>query len=304
MKKLERVRTGISLLLIICLMISCKNGSDVENPNDQLQKEVEAIDTYLDQQGIVAIEHIQGVRMQVLELGTGFPANINSTIDADYSGKLFATGATFDQGNVRGALKSYIRGWHYAFTSLPAGSRAILYIPSFFAYGKNGQGTIPPDATLIFEVTFNEVVKTSTELQKLASDTVTIDNYLADKNIPAVKDATGLRYVITTPGSGPTPDWFSKVKINVSYKLLSDDAVVVATFNLEPDGTTNNLVIDQITDGLKLGLQKLQPGSKATLYVPSGLGFGTYGAGNGSQILIPANSNIIIDVELISIVTP
>jgi FKBP-type peptidyl-prolyl cis-trans isomerase len=304
MKNFNRVKFSILLVLIGSLVFSCNTSSDIENPNDQLVKELTAIDQYLEQQGITPFKHFYGIRIQILKLGTGLPAGANSSIDVDYTGKLFDGGTTFDVGTARGELKSFIDGWKSAFTSLPVGTEAVLYIPSLYGYGKTGKDVIPGNATLVFTVNFKEVVTTTQALQKLGQDTVAIDSYLSGKGITAVKDPTGLRYLITTPGSGPTPDWFSKVKIKVSYKLLSDDAVVVATFNLEPDGTTNNLVIDQLTDGLKLGLQKLQPGSKATLYVPSGLGFGTYGAGNGSQILIPANSNIIIDVELISIVTP
>jgi FKBP-type peptidyl-prolyl cis-trans isomerase len=304
MKNLKGIRIATLLGLICSMLVSCNNSSDGENPNDQLSTEIAAIDQYLSQQGITAFAHFSGVRIHILKFGTGFPANVKSTVDVNYTGKLFDGGSVFDAGTARGVLNTYIPGWQFSFTSLPAGTEAVLYIPSLYGYGKEGQGTIPANATLVFQVKFNEVVKTSQELQKLASDTVAIDTYLADKGINAVKDTTGLRYVITEPGSGVTPGWYDKVKFKSSYRLLSNDGAIVASFDQEPDETTNNLVIDQLTDGLKLGLQKMRAGGKATLYIPSGLGFGAYGAGNGSEIIIPANSNIIIDVEFTSIITP
>jgi FKBP-type peptidyl-prolyl cis-trans isomerase len=288
--------------MISSLILACDNSSDFVNPNDQLNKEITAIDQYLDQNGITAFEHFSGIRIQIVKLGTDFPAGVNSTVDVDYTGKLFDTGATFDAGNVKGALTTYISGWGYALTSLPAGSQAILYIPSYYGYGTAGQGSIPGNASLIFHIKFNEVVKTTTELQKFGSDTLAIDDYLTSKGIDAIKDTTGVRYVISEQGLGAPPTWFEKVKFKTRYRLLSDDAKVVAEFDQQPDETTNNLVIDQLADGLKFGLQKIGAGGKIKLYVPSGLGFGTKGASVGSEVVVPANANIIIDVELTSIV--
>jgi FKBP-type peptidyl-prolyl cis-trans isomerase len=303
MKSFRSVRIGILVGLIGSLVAACNNSSDIENPNDQLNREITAIDQYLDQQGITAFKHFSsGIRIQIVKMGTDFPAGIDSSIDVDYTGKLFDTGATFDAGNATGALSTYIHGWRYSLTSLPAGTQAVLYIPSLYGYGTAGKGSIPGNATLIFHVKFNRVVKSSAELQRLGSDTLAVDNYLSSKGIDAIKDTTGVRYVISEPGIGAPPTWFNKVKFKTKYRLLTSDANVVAEFEQEPDETTNNLVIDQIADGLKFGLQKIGIGGKITLYIPSGLGFGTRGASQGSEVIIPANSNIIIDLELISIV--
>lgn len=302
MKSFRSVRIGVLVVLISSLILACNSSSDFENPNDQLNREITAIDQYLDQNGITAFKHFSGIRIQIVTLGTGFPAGVNSTVDVDYTGKLFDTGATFDAGNAAGRLDSYIDGWGYALTSLPAGTQAVLYIPSYYGYGTGGQGSIPGNATLIFHIKFNKVVKTSAELQKLTADIAAVDNYLTSKGIDAVEDTTGVRYVISEAGLGAPPTWLEKVKFKAKYRLLSADANVVADLDQEPDETTNNLVIDQIADGLKFGLQKIGPGGKITLYLPSGLAFGPNGARNGSEVIIPENSNIIIDVELASII--
>jgi FKBP-type peptidyl-prolyl cis-trans isomerase len=156
----------------------------------------------------------------------------------------------------------------------------------------------------MFNVTFNEVVVTTTQQQKLASDTVAIDNYLSSKGIVAEKDTTGLRYVVTQLGTGSTPGWYDKIKVKIDYKLLSDDTKVVYTLQYEPTEDFFSRVIDQIPNGLKQGLQKLPAGSKATFYLASGLGYGPLGASIGGQQIIPANANIILDVEFTEIVTP
>jgi FKBP-type peptidyl-prolyl cis-trans isomerase len=302
MNSFRSIRIAVLIGLMSSLILACDNSSDFQNPNDQLNKEITAIDQYLDQNGITALEHFSGIRIQIVKLGADFPAGVNSTVDVDYVGKFFETGGTFDAGHAQGALTSYISGWGYALTSLPAGTQATLYIPSYYGYGTAGQGSIPGNATLVFHIEFNRVVKTTAELQKLGSDTVAIDNYLTSKGIDAIKDTTGVRYVIGEQGLGAPPTWFEKVKFKTKYRLLSDDTKVVAEFDQQPDETTNNLVIDQLANGLKFGLQKIGTGGKITLYVPSGLGFGTKGASVGSEVVVPANSNIIIEVELTSIV--
>ena len=50
-----------------------------------------------------------------------------------------------------------------------------------------------------------------------------------------------------------------------------------------------------------IGLQKLSAGSKAVLYIPSGFAFGADGASDGAGTSIPANANIIVEVEIGSI---
>ena len=59
------------------------------------------------------------------------------------SGKPFAF--TLGQGNV-------IPGWDQGIVGMKAGGRRLLVIPPDLAYGAQGQGNIPADATLIFVV--------------------------------------------------------------------------------------------------------------------------------------------------------
>ena len=156
----------------------------------------------------------------------------------------------------------------------------------------------------MFDVFFNAVIETSTQKQKLASDTVAIDNYLNTKGIIAEKDTTGLRYVVTQLGTGQKPTWYDKVKFKADYKLISDDTKVVHSVTYEPAEGFLSRVIDQIPNGLKQGLQRLPAGSKATFYLASGLGYGPPGASINGQVIIPPSSNIIIEVDFTEIVAP
>src|SRR5688572_23149119 len=264
-----KTKFGVMAIWLVVLILpfgltSCIKGDEPENPQAKLDKDIAAIDDYLTSNNINAIKDPSGVRMAISTLGTGFPAQNFSKVDVDYIGKLFSDGSTFDEGNIKTDLQNLIDGWKIAFITLPVGSRATLFIPSVYAYGSSGQQGIPANSILTFDVFFNEVIETSTQKQKLGTDTVAIDDYLSTKGIVAEKDTTGLRYVVTQLGAGQKPGWYDKVKFKADYKLLSDDTKIVHTVQWEPAEGFDSRVIDQLPNGLKQGLRKIPAGSKAT----------------------------------------
>jgi FKBP-type peptidyl-prolyl cis-trans isomerase len=302
-KYLRNLLLGISSGLFI---VACNDGPDLPNDLDQWVKDIQTIDNHLTNSGITAIKDPSGVRIVINTLGDGLPAHLSNGVDVDYVGRRFEDKFVFDQKlGYRNNLASLIQGWQAALVKIPVGSEATLYIPSLLGYGVDGKGAdVPPNTILEFDIVFNEVVLTTTEIQKLKDDTVAIDQYLSTRSIDAIKDPTGLRYVITQLGTGVTPTWYDKVEFKAAFKLLSNDAETVADLTFEPSESNFNRVIDQTPHGFKTALQKLPVGSKATLYIASGLGYGTQGARNGSAEVIPPNANIIVDIELIDIVSP
>lgn len=126
-----------------------------------------------------------------------------------------------------------------------------------------------------------------TQLQK---DITAIDAYLASKSIVAIKDASGLRYVISTAGDDSKPCLESQVKVNYTGKLLTTGVVFDSSKNTPVTFPLSNLIL-----GWQIGFVNFGKGTKATLYIPSGFAYGKNVAGS-----IPANSNLIFDIELIS----
>jgi len=230
----------------------------------------------------------------------------NPIVSVEYDGRLFPDGVSFDAGTTKMAVTRFIQGWQIALSLLPEGSRARVYIPSAWGYGPSGSPPkIPANAPLEFDMEFNELVRNSTELAQLRTDTATIVTYLTSKEIVTVKDTLGLRYVVTEQGTGVVPELYDKLKFNVKYRLLSDDTKTIADFDFEPSGEYLSRAVDQDADGIKKVLTTIPVGSKATLYLPSMLAFGPQGAkdNSGAQV-IPANANIIVYLELKEIVTP
>src|SRR5258706_7077113 len=57
--------------------------------------------------------------------------------------------------------------------------------------------------------------------EQLAKDSVIIENFLKEKNITAMKTASGIRYVITKPGKGENAKDGQTVKVNYAGYLLN-----------------------------------------------------------------------------------
>lgn len=299
---------GVALMAIWVGVSSCIH-SETEDDVTLLLDQTAEIDTYLATAapGAYIVHDINGVRMVITELGNGYPALINTSVDVDYVGTLFSNNQQFDAGSIKNtAVSTFIDGWKIALTTLPAGSKATVYIPSFFAYGKSGQGSVPGNAILVFDMNFKKIYRTQAELDRLAADTVAIDNYLDTNGITATRDTTGMRYVFTQNSAGARPTLYSKVSFHIAYKLLTDPTKTVGEYDLAPSSNGYNRVADQNSNGIKLALTKMSAGAKATFYLPSLLGYGTIGASDngGATQVIPANANLIVDITMNEILPP
>ena len=98
-----------------------------------------------------------GLQYEVLQEGTGNkPTSDRSRVTVHYEGKL-TNGKVFDSSYKRNqpasfGLNQVISGWTEGVQLMPQGSKFRFYIPSELGYGARGAGSIPPHATLVFDV--------------------------------------------------------------------------------------------------------------------------------------------------------
>ena len=101
-----------------------------------------------------------GIKYKISKKGTGDNAKTNDLLSVHYSLQLI-DGSEIDSSFTRGApieftcgVGQVIKGWDEAMQLLNKGSKARLVIPSELGYGSMGagNGVIPPNATLIFDV--------------------------------------------------------------------------------------------------------------------------------------------------------
>ena len=122
--------------------------------------------------------------------------------------------------------------------------------------------------------------------EQLKIDLEAIDAYLEINNIPAIPDPNNLiRYIIHEEGNGDSPETSNCVTTSYEGKFFNGN-----TFD-----QSDNLAfpLDAVILGFQIGLPLLQVGDSATLYIPSGFGYGPQGAPG-----IPANSNLIFNLRL------
>ena len=145
--------------------------------------------------------------------------------------------------------------------------------------------------------------------QQLKEDAKTIANYLKENKIEAHAADSGLYYVIDTPGQGAQPKLGDKVKVNYTGRLLDGKvfdtslADVAEQHGMHSPGRAYEAIefqvgVGQVIKGWDEGIMYLRQGTKARLFIPSTLAYGSQSVGNG---LIPANAILMFDIALVGV---
>jgi FKBP-type peptidyl-prolyl cis-trans isomerase FklB len=110
--------------------------------------------------GVVTLP--SGLQYKVVKEGAGAKPTATDVVKVNYVGTTI-DGKEFDSSVKRGEpaqfpLNGVIKGWTEGIQLMPVGSKYTLYIPYNLAYGAEGRpGSIPPFATLIFDVDLLEI---------------------------------------------------------------------------------------------------------------------------------------------------
>lgn len=107
------------------------------------------------------------------------------------------------------------------------------------------------------------------------------------------KTPSGLRYHITTPGTGPLPGPEDTVKVHYTG-ALSDGTIFDSSVQR---GVPLDIPLNQVVKGWSEGVQKVGKGGKIKLYIPPDIGYGDQGQGD-----IPPFAVLVFDVEVLEIV--
>ena len=235
-----------------------------------------------------SIVPVTELRIEDLVVGTGAEAKKGDTVSVEYIGWLYTKSKddpvessyehdkpfqfVLGQGTV-------IKGWEQGILGMKVGGTRKLTIPPDLGYGAEGagDGVVPPNAVLVFEMQLVDVQDPSLVTP-----------------LPTSVTAAGLKIEDLTIGDG------KEVKngdsLTVSYTGWLEDGTKFDSSSNHEKPFQFVLGHGDAIKGWDLGLVGMKVGGKRRLTVPPDLGYGAEGAVGGR---IPPNATLIFEVELL-----
>lgn len=272
------------LSLIICGVITTTSFAQKKESKKEPSKEKLKLET--------EYTTPSGLKYTFKQFGKGPLAKAGDNVSVHYVGKL-ADGKQFDSSRDRNQPLKFplgtgrvIKGWDEGIALLHVGDKALFTIPPQLGYGDKAMGdVIPANSTLYFEVELMEIVVPVKPWTLTNHDTLTT--------------ASGLKYIIfkkATDANAPKAETGKMVSVHYTGFLLNGKIFDSSVERGDP--ISFPLGQGQVIKGWDEGIALMHVGDKMRLIIPSNLGYGEAGAGNGA---IPANATLCFDVELMGV---
>ena len=156
-RALRAARLALFAPMIAAASLLSACGSDSTGPSAPSNPALETFNSTLGVNIATMTKRSDNLYIQDLVVGTGAEASAGRTIRVTYSGWL-VNGNRFDS-NVGGpafsfrlGLSQVIAGWDQGVVGMKVGGKRKLVIGSALGYGSQGSGSIPANATLVFDV--------------------------------------------------------------------------------------------------------------------------------------------------------
>jgi FKBP-type peptidyl-prolyl cis-trans isomerase len=219
-----------------------------------------------------------------LQPGTGVGAAVGGVVQVNYTGWLFDKGKADNKGTMFDTTSGgspftfllgageVIPGFEQGVVGLKVGGSRRITIPPELAYGASGSGSIPPNATLIFEV------------------------QLIELRTPAL---TELQIVDLEVGTGA--EVTTGKQVSIYYTGWLHDASAVDGKGTQFGSQTESAVVftvgsGQVLTGIERGMVGMKVGGLRRLSIPAHLAFGSTGSST-----VPAYSPIVVEIRLVTV---
>ncbi len=230
-----------------------------------------------------------GLEITDTEIGTGEQADASDFLTIHFRGSLedgSVFESTFERGEPIviqvGTGQLPIKGWDDGMIGMREGGKRSLVIPPNLAFGEEGiDGFIPGGENIYMDIELISIMKPPKPWEYNKTELET--------------NESGLQYFIHEEGNGTKPDAGDMVSVHYSGYLENGNLFDSSTLRDQP--FVFQVGQGQVIPGWDEGLLDMSIGEKRTLVIPPELGYGETGAG----AVIPPNSTLIFDVELIEI---
>lgn len=269
----------ILFILVVLLTISACGQNDVVNTESGL--------SYVENKVGEGREVKNGdlVSMHFIIWQVGDSVNLHGDWQNDTTKNIYKVGSSYEgdqQMKYVVGSNQFVKGSDEGFIGMKAGGKRTMLIPAGLAYGDQGFGPIPPNTAIKILVEVFEV-----------KDPIVAKMWDVDSTL-FKETESGLKYAIIEEGNGPLIEKGKLVSVHYSGFLLDGTKFDSSVERDEPLMLMAGM--GQVIPGWDEGLQLLKPGSKARFIIPPQLGYGERDLG-----IIPANSTLIFDVEIVEV---
>lgn len=228
-----------------------------------------------------------GVLKEILRASTDNEQPMSGdTVFVHYVGTLL-DGTKFDSSRDRGEKFSFevgkgnvIKGWDMGVPTMRRGELAKFTIRSEYAYGESGSPpTIPPNATLVFEIELFE---------------------FHGEDLSENKDKSIVRRVITKGSGYAMPNDGSRVVVNIKGFETVSGRVFDERQNLEfeiGENTTSDGKKLNLCPGFELALLKFKKDEKSKIHIKSSQAWGSQG---NTEFGLAPNTDVTYEIELVN----
>lgn len=232
-----------------------------------------------------------GLKYSILKQGEGAAARAGDAVSVHYTGWLADGHREFDNSRTRDVPFQFplgdsavIPGFEEGVTGMKVGEVRQLVIPPDLAYGERevGNGLIPANSTLIFEIELLRVIEVPASPSKVEDEKF-------------VTSETGLKHAVLKPGEGRAASNGKTVAVHYTGWLENGTRFDSSIARGEP--IRFRLGAGQVIRGWDEGLLGMKVGEKRQFRIPPALGYGAA----GRPPVIPPNSTLIFDVELVDV---
>ncbi|MEO1253843.1 MAG: FKBP-type peptidyl-prolyl cis-trans isomerase [Bacteroidota bacterium] len=266
-------------------------GNDQEGPSfeEQLAIDIEAIDDYLTDNNIDAEVHSSGIRYIINQDGTGENPRVGDDIAIKHSVSFLDNTALGGDtiGLTINLSPPTIEAWRLMIPEVSEGGSITFYTPSGYAFGTRGNGAIPSNSILTYDVELLAIVENEDE--QLEIDTLIIAEYLEEKNISSQTDDSGIRFRVITEGSGVFPDPGDEIVVKYEGRFLNGNVFDSNDIGIQ-------FPLQNLIEAWKIMIPKMREGGKIEIYAPSRYCYSTSGT-----IGIPPNTILAFEIELVEV---
>lgn len=143
----------ISIILLFAALgfITCNKKNDSACNPVKPDAESAQMAAFCTANGINFTVDSNGIYYQVIDPGSGITPNENSVITVTYTASTL-DGNVIEDTTATAPLNEFIEGWRIAIPYIQKGGHIKMVLPSAFAYGCTGSGSVPPNAPIYYDV--------------------------------------------------------------------------------------------------------------------------------------------------------